>query len=207
MHESMEKIPFYVRLWLVLVVCGTLLMGLVYAAVQQDLRMTANDSPVQIVQEVTDALKQGADPQSIVPPTPTDLSSSLAAFVIIYDKNGQEVASSAELNGKTPALPGGVLATVDKRGDDRFTWAPGSGVREAVVVGKYATSTATNGYVLAGQSLRETEKHESQQLMLAALAWIVFVVVSFFACMLLLGGHESKHHHNGEHHKDHEPKM
>jgi hypothetical protein len=68
-----------------------------------------------------------------VVPEQVDLATSLDPFVLVFDADGQLLASSMLLRGRMPDYPAGVLDTVRRRGEDRVTWQPESGVRDATV--------------------------------------------------------------------------
>lgn len=163
--------------WLPFAVLATILSGLVYGAVQQDLRITGNDPQIQIAEDVAAGLASGVPPQQVVPTQKTDLSKSLGPYIVIYDDKGKELASSVQLNGKTPSLPDGVLDKVKKDGEQRFTWQPAAGVRSAVVISHYGGPKP--GFVLAGRSLREIEKREDRLVWEVLAGWIAALVGTF----------------------------
>jgi len=161
--------------WLPLAVVQIALSLIVYTAVQQDLRQSANDPQIQIAEDAAARLSGGQPPPSVLPAAPVDIRSSLAPYMIVYDDSGAVAASSAILAGTTTALPSGVLsAVVSGRGgkpwrgsppnESRFTWQPADGVRSAVVVRHY-----DGGFVLVGRSLREVEEREDRLLALVGL--------------------------------------
>lgn len=156
------------RLWLPIAVAVTLLSGLVYTLVQQDLRQTANDPQIQMAEDTVAQLDAGSTATSLVPQAQVDIAASLAPFLIVYDRTGAVIASSATLDGTTPVVPAGVRASARSNGEDTVTWEPRSGVRIAAVV----VPARTGGSVLAGRSLREVELRESDLLGATALAWL-----------------------------------
>jgi hypothetical protein len=179
-------------LWLPFAALITFTCLLSYLLVQQDLRMTANDPQIQIAEDVSQVLASGAaTPQEIVPPGQVvNIATSLDPYLIVFDSTGAVLGSSAVLNGKVPAIPPGVFASVRQNGEDRFTWQPEPGVRSAVVVDSFPGSTpfgkaqggsltAGGGFVLAGRSIREIEIREDNILHLTELAWIAGIVVMF----------------------------
>jgi hypothetical protein len=172
-------------IWLPFAVAITLLCGLIYAAVQQDYRMSANDPQIQAAQDAAQALAAGANPQQIVPPYQTDMAASLSPYIILFADQGQTVISSAVLNGKSPTLPSGVLDYARTHGEDRFTWQPAPGVRSAAVIDriKNASSGANMGFVLVGRSLREVEIREDNLMKIVALAWLVTMIAVFAAIL------------------------
>ena len=97
--------------------------------------------------------------------------------------SGKVVASDALLNGSTPELPAGVLDDVRKNGEDRFTWQPEPGVRIAAVVAPLPGTS--EGFVLAGRSLREVELREDniEALTLIALAVILIGMLLVVAAL------------------------
>src|SRR4249919_220504 len=131
------------------VVLATALCGLVYVAVQQDLRTGANDPQQQIVEDAAARLDAGAAPTAIVGPGTVDIARSLAPFVVVYDGSGAVLATDGMLDGVAPRVPHGVLESARASGRDAVTWQPRSGVRVATV-----TVPWSGGTVLAGRSLR-----------------------------------------------------
>jgi hypothetical protein len=178
----MEKGKNVFRQWLPLAVAITAVCGLVYLAVQQELRQTANDPQIQIAEDAVAALEKGATVDSRVPAEKVAIESSLAPFVMVFDDRGGVLGSSAALHGKTPGLPEGILDYVRGHGQDRVTWQPEPGVRIAAVVVRY--QGAQPGFVLAGRSLREVEIRESNMESIAGIAWIFTLAASLIVCAL-----------------------
>ncbi|MDB5136999.1 MAG: hypothetical protein JWP37_3602, partial [Mucilaginibacter sp.] len=87
---------------------------------------------------------------------PIEIANSLAPYLLIYDKQGNIVATSATLNGKPPIVPRGVLEYVQKHGADKGTWQPQPGMRQACAG---IQTNANKAYtVITGRSLRTTEE-------------------------------------------------
>jgi hypothetical protein len=165
--------------WLPLAIATAGLCGLVYITIQQSLRMGANDPQIQMAEDGATALNGGVTVESILPASRVELASSLAPFVVVFDDAGKVLASSATLHGLVPAYPSGVLDYARQNGQNRVTWQPESGVRMATVVERY-----DKGFVLAGRSLREVEKRESQAESLSGLALLATWVATLVAVSL-----------------------
>jgi hypothetical protein len=56
---------------------------------------------------------------------------------MMFDRRRHVLVSSGRLNGRIPVLPGGVLAWATRHGEDRITWEPQPGPREAAVIQPY----------------------------------------------------------------------
>lgn len=167
----MRKLLEILLKWLPLAVIIILLTGLIYAAVQQNMRLTANDPQIQFTEDASAYLKEGGNPEDVVSSTnKIDMSKSIGTFIIVFDESGKIVASSGLLDGATPAPPQGVLDFAKKNGENRVTWAPRKDVRIAAVVRYY--SGKKTGYILAARSLREVEKRD-KRLMIATAAVLV----------------------------------
>ncbi len=147
---------------------ATITCGLAYAAVQQDLRLGADDPQIQLAEDAAAALDAGAVPASVVGATKVDVATSLAPFVVVFDDSGAVLATDGELDGNDPVPPLGVLESARLHPPDRVTWQPRPGVRVATV-----TVPLGAGTVLAGRSLREVERREDVVLVIAAGAWLV----------------------------------
>ncbi|HLH21792.1 MAG TPA: hypothetical protein VK066_04680 [Chloroflexota bacterium] len=163
------------KYWLAALVLVGMMAGLVYGVAQQLLRTTANDPQIALSEDAAARLASGAAPAAVVPAQAVDIGASLAPYLIVYDDQGQPVASSASLDGQTPALPSGVFGAVQRAGERRFTWQPAPRVRSAVVVAPVGGPRP--GFVLAGRSLREVERRENALLWVVAAAWIAMSAV------------------------------
>ena len=163
----MQIIGKIIKKWLPLAFATAGLCALVYLTVQQSLRMGANDPQIQMAEDAASHLNAGASVESVLPSTRVEIADSLAPFVIIFDESGKVLASSATLHAAIPAYPAGVLDYVRQNGQDRVTWQPEAGVRMATVITAYK-----NGFVMAGRSLTEIEKRESQVERLSGLAML-----------------------------------
>jgi hypothetical protein len=97
--------------WLPIAITIVGLGGLTYAAVQHSLRLGANDPQIQLAEDAAAKLASGADPSGVVPGPAVDAHASLAPFMIVFDSNGQVVASSGQINSHTPALLATCVAT------------------------------------------------------------------------------------------------
>lgn len=168
-------------IWVPLAVAVTGLGALVYGAVQQDLRQTANDPQAQLAEDAAARLDAGAAPGEVVPTGTVEMAASLAAYVIVFDANGTQVASSARLHGAPPPFPSSVFNSARARGEEAITWQPEAGVRSAVVVQAWR-----GGFVVAGRSLRLIEERENHIMLLSAAMWLLTLGAS--ACAALLVG-------------------
>ncbi len=151
-------------------VLATLCCGLVYGAVQQDLRMGANSPQLQLAEDAARSLDAGTPATTLVGSATVDLAVSLAPFVEIFDPAGHVLATDGQLDGRDPVPPPGVLDAARQNPPNAVTWEPRAGVRIASV-----TVPWHGGTVLAGRSLREVERQEDNILLLAAAAWIVML--------------------------------
>jgi hypothetical protein len=166
--------------WVPLAVAITGISAVVYGAVQQDLRQGANDPQVQMAEDAAVRLDAGATPDAVLPPESVELSTSLRPFIMIFDRNGQLVASSATLNGQTPPFPPSVFDNAARTGQDRITWQPESGVRSATVVQPWR-----DGFVVAGRSLRLVEERENQILLLSGFVWLMTLGATAVAAVFM----------------------
>lgn len=146
-----------IKLSVISAVLVTLISLMVYGTAQQMLRLGANNVPAQLVTETINRLNSGVSPRTVALPGNIEISKSLYPFVVILDQDKRVIVTSATLDGQIPSLPSGIFDYVAKNGQDRVTWQPYRGLRQALVVDKYKNGPVT-GYVVAGQSLKETEK-------------------------------------------------
>jgi hypothetical protein len=161
--------------WVPIAITIAGLCGLAYLAVQQDLRMGANDPQIQMAEDAANALNGSASVNSILPSTKVELATSLAPFLIVFDDSGKVIGSSATLHGAVPVYPMGVLEYTRLKGEDRVTWQPEAGIRMATVVVRF-----DQGFVLAGRSLREAEIRATNLEKICGLAMLVIWAATFF---------------------------
>jgi hypothetical protein len=171
------------KYWLLIAAIVTGLSGLLYAAVQQDLRQSANDPQIQMAEDTAAKLADGQQVQNVVPAEKVDIANSLAPYIIVFDATGKPIASSVQLDGQTPTIPSGVFDYVRQNGEDRITWQPQSGVRSAIVVTQFKGPNP--GFILAGRSLREVEIREDNIMHLIFLGWIAILLVTLLATAIL----------------------
>jgi hypothetical protein len=166
----MRKIKSIFKNWLIVGLVTTAFCGLVYVTVQQMLRQGANDPQIQMAEDIARELENGGIIPAVMPANQVDLAHSLAPFVILFNDQGTQIASSGRLGGQSPAIPGGVLDYTRRHGEDRITWQPEPGVRIASVVIAY--TGANPGFVLVGRSMREVERRIGQIELFCGVTWI-----------------------------------
>ncbi|HUD09537.1 MAG TPA: hypothetical protein VMR77_01890 [Patescibacteria group bacterium] len=171
------------KVWIPLAIVATGLSGLIYLAVQQDLRIGANDPQIQIAEDVARQISTGENPLAFIPPIKVEVSQSLANYIVIFDAKGNIIGSSAVLDGKELMLPSGVFTSAKNNGETRFTWQPRAGIRSAVVMNYY--KGLNTGYVLVGRSMREIEKKIDHLGLIIFLGWLVTLGTSLIAVLIL----------------------
>ncbi len=168
----------FLKNWVPLAVVITIMSGLVYLSVQQNYRSSANDPQIQIVEDLVQPLINGQ--QVNLPQNKVDLKKSLATFIIITDDSGKPLFSSAILDGETPSVPPGVLDYAKENGQHQVTWQPEGEVRVAIVVQAFTDlKNSRSGYVIAGRSLRETEKRTRHLLIQVGFGWTIALAAAF----------------------------
>jgi hypothetical protein len=179
-----SKIPSVFYLWLPIAAIVTIFCGLVYATIQQNYRQNANDPQIQMAEDGATVLARGEDADSILPldGQVIDIARSLAPFAIVYDVNGKVLTGGGELHDEIPTPPLGVFEYAKTHGVNRVTWQPEKGVRVAAVVMPYGGNTP--GFILAGRSLREVERRETQLELLVFGAWISTLVLALALVLL-----------------------
>ena len=150
----------------------TLAVGLTYVAIQQDLRIGANDLPQQLAEDGARALDAGSDPATVVAAGQVPIETSLAPFTVVYDGQGALLATNGSLDGKPPIVPIGVLESAQASGLHAVTWQPRETVRVALVVLPWQRGT-----IAVGRSLRVIETRIDAIGALIALGWLAAVAL------------------------------
>lgn len=168
--------------WTAGVLLITLAAGTVWLGYGLSLRTGGDRQPLQLVARAAGQLTTGAPPGSVLPPV-INMASNPAPFVIVYDPQHHVLASSGRLGGRTPALPAGVLAWVASHGQDRITWQPVPGLREAAIIEPYLGPHP--GFVLAAQSLQTISAQQRSLTWSLACIWLAALTLSFLTVRLL----------------------
>jgi hypothetical protein len=150
----------------------TIIMGLIYASVQQTYRSNANDPQVQIAHDLRAHLQNG---KPLLFNDTIELERSLSVFTEVYDQNGDPIQSTGFLNGKMPQLPKGVFEYASANGEHWVTWQPQRNVRMAMgIVRVHAGPIA---YLAVGRSLREVEERVSRLTNMVFIGWLLCISV------------------------------
>jgi hypothetical protein len=184
------------KVWIPLAVAATCAIGFAYLVGQQAWRLGADGLPEQLASDGAVAVAAGASPASIAGSATVDIATSIAPWVVVFDKSGKPIAGSGRLDGMLAQPPAGVFIAADNGGPhgDRVTWQPRAGVREAIVV--HAIKSGPGGYVVAGRSLHEAEAQIDTLGALTAAAWLATMAATLFAVWLLewlVGGRPTAH--------------
>jgi hypothetical protein len=168
--------------WIAGVLLITLAAGTVWLSYGLSLRNGGDRQPLQLVARAAGQLTTGSPPGSVLPPV-INMASNPAPFVIVYDPQHHVLASSGRLGGRTPALPAGVLVWVASHGQERITWQPAPGLREAAIIEPYLGPHP--GFVLAAQSLQTISAQQRSLTWSVACIWLAALVLSFLTVRLL----------------------
>lgn len=160
------------RIWVGGALCITGLFGLLYVAVHQSLRLSANDPQVSMAYDTAAVLRQHRHPAGLVQGR-VDADHSMAPFVIVYDAYGNAIAGNGYIEGAIPAIPLDLLQHTPSNGRyHAVTWEPAQGVRIALV------SVKTDGYcVVSGRSLTAVEDRITNFTQLLASTWLITICV------------------------------
>ena len=150
----------------------TIIMGLVYASVQQTYRSNANDPQIQIAHDMKERLEQNEldeeDFKDVIP-----LDRGLAVFKIAYNEKGDPLRSTGYIGNRAPRLPAGVLDYVQAHGEDWFTWQPRKDI--LLATGVLRIHGGSVAYLAVGRSLKETEERISRLGYMAITGWIICI--------------------------------
>jgi len=178
----MSSLKKALTVWLVAAFTLAAAAGISYSVAQQALRQSANGPQVQLAEDGARAISAGNPADAVAAGDKIDIAVDLAPFVIVYDAQGNALASSGLLNGQAPKIPAGVLATAKANGEDRVTWTPSRGVRIAAVVTR--VNGGPGGYVLAGRSLQEAERTIGNIGALVLVLWAGSITFLLVVCLL-----------------------
>ncbi len=169
------------KVWVPLVVVATCAIAFAYVGLQQAHRMMANDPQIQIARDAARVYSvEDSEPASrTVGGDMVDVAASDAPWLDVVAANGRPGSAQAFLDGQPVAFPPGVIAAAKANGENRVTWQPRPGVRQAIVV--VPARKAPGMFIVAGRSLRETEKRIDDLGLMALAAWVAVLVGSLAA--------------------------
>lgn len=175
------------RIWVPIAIAVTGMSAVSIGTVQQIYRTSLNDPQVQIAEELAMQLEGGAKPPTLLATsTKIDIASSLRTYTVIYDKDLKPVVWNGVYAGKPPLPPKDVFENAKGSGgtgpgENRVTWEPEEGVRSAVVV---VHVLKTDGYVLSGRNMRETEDRIWRMQLIVGLIWLLTLAATLVATWL-----------------------
>jgi hypothetical protein len=172
-----------VRRWLPIAVAIVCLSGMVDLAVQQNIRLSANNPQIQMAEDFRPTPMRVRQLEAATRGSKVDLAQSLAPFTMVFTETGKPIASSALLYRSIPTVPDGVFPYTKAHGEDRFTWQPAPGVRIAAVLVYHPNQDGK--FVLAGRSLREVEYLEDHVLADIGIA-LAFTLAATLATVIFL---------------------
>jgi hypothetical protein len=174
------------RLGLAVLALGWGLTLFAYVAVQQSLRLGANDGLARVAQAGAMRLSSVEPKAAIGSISTTAPGGELYPDVYVFDEQGKPVATnlnSANTSSteSVQAPPAGTFNYARIHADDRFTWQPASGSRQAAVL---VHNPDDKGFVMATRSLVEPEALISKIGELAAVTMVGVVGVATIASLL-----------------------
>ena len=180
---------WFLRIWIPLAIAITGVSAIAFGTVQQEYRQSLNDPQVQIAEDISSQLESGAKPVSLVSTsTKIDIAASLKPYTVIYDKDLSPIVWSGTLDGQPPVPPKGVFEDAKLNssgtGENRISWQPRDSVRSAIVV---VHVLKTDGYVLSGRNMRETEGRIWGIQLLVGAAWLATLLLTLIATWLGAG--------------------
>lgn len=164
--------------WLPLAVAISGVCALMLLVVQQNYRSSLNDPQIQIAEDSARVIEAGVNPKTLAPQgAGTEISASLATWVAFYDSAHAPQASTGLLHGVIPTIPAGVFDTARKDGENRITWEPEPGIRQALVV----VPAGDKGFVVAGRGMSAVEERENELSRDVLIGWVIILLVTFLA--------------------------
>ena len=166
-----------IKRWLPLAFAVSAVFVYSYILSQQYFRMVGNDAQVEIAGNIEQALSEGTTLDAFTTSHLIDMERSLTPYAIFYGIDQKPVSGNGSLDGNYPVPPKGVFEYLLTHKEDRFTWEPKKGVRQAVVA-RYHDGVSPV-FTVVGGSLREVEKHIWQSGCITLLFWCAALVGSF----------------------------
>ncbi len=168
-----------IRFWIPFAVTITCLCGLLYGVLQQNYRQSANTEPFAIATELAYQLDNDQYKENGY--GDIDVEHTTTSFTVIIDRHGNVTHTNAKPNSYVEDIPEGVLQYSDIHGQNIVTRETRAGIRIATVVIPYS-----NGYVVVGKNLSETERVIGQLGIQIVLGWIITLFLSFVSVIVFI---------------------
>lgn len=153
--------------------------------VRQMIRGGANQPQIEMAHFYASEIEGGAAPDDSIPPGYVDPERNLEPFIVFYDDEGKAVASTGYIDQSIPMPPPNIFEQVRREGSYSFTWQPRPDVRIAAVAERVTGSHS--GMLLAGRSLRLTQRDERSLYDIAFVSWLILMT------LLIIGASFLKH--------------
>lgn len=181
-----------VRIWIPLAIAVTGLSGLIYVSVHQNYRQSLNDPQIQMAESAAFMLADGEIHSSVgavVPKAAINIEIELTPWLAVYDSSRKLLGSSGILTKEDLHPPAGVFDAAknnagkgtDRPYENRVTWQPELGIRQALVV---VYVPERDLYVVAGRSMREVEMREWQLERMVGLGWLLILFATLVVCWI-----------------------
>ena len=143
-----------IAIWLPIAVAITGLSVTVYGVAQQSLRLMADEQAAALALRTAARLNSGVSPSEAEPTSQVDIATSLDPFVLVFNADRQLLSATATLRSQPPDYPTGVFDTLRTRAQDRVTWQPEAGIRDATVAVPW-----NGGFVVGGGFAKPDGRH------------------------------------------------
>jgi len=148
----------------------SLIVLLIYAAVQQTYRMAATDPQTGLVRDRANDIKYSRT-YHFVENSDVNAQQSFSTFMQLYNKDGQLIYSGGTINGKAPHFSEGVLDNAKQFTAHAITKQPTSTMHLAAVA--TCTTMPDAAFVVVARSLQETENCGIRLITMIILFWAV----------------------------------
>ncbi len=189
----MKKFRAALISWLPLAIAISGLCFLTLVVMHHSYRSLLNEPQVQMARDAAARIYSGAALETVIPPQLVTIESSLAPWAAVLNRGGtpivdftdeverdeiEFVATSGLLNGQLFRIPPGVLAYAEYYGENRLTWQPQQGVRQAIVVVHIPESEY---FVIAGRNMYEAERRIGEMYYMILSMWLFLMAATLAA--------------------------
>lgn len=161
----------------------TVLGGIGTLQLRQMVRRGANQPQIEMAHFYSSEIGSGTAPDDSIPPGYVDPERNLEPFVVFYDDEGRAVVSTGYIDQIIPMPPASIFEHVRREGSYSFTWQPRPDVRIAAVAER--VSGSHKGMVLAGRSLKLTQRDERTLYRIALVSWVILMTILLIAASCL----------------------
>lgn len=171
MSKSSFSFKKALPIWLPFAIGITLLAGAAYFFVPRFAAANSTGPLARLAEQAVEKLEAGRPIPQVVPGQVNDIVRTPTPYLMVFDPQGNVLASSGSFRGQQPQVPSGLFTFLQGDGWDGAEWQPAPGIRQELAIRRYA-----DGFVLAGRPVTSAQDGDPAVRRLIVALWVAALV-------------------------------